>query len=188
MPILYIALGRRLGYPLKLVTTKQHLFMRWDSPKERFDMDATGKGLDKKDDDYYVKWPFPITEQEIREQDYLKSLSTCEELSVFFSIRGACLTEAGRLADATASFDVAYHRAPNWKGNQIMLAEAQQRQQGMSASQLVLLQQDRNRATPIDPAESDPTRQIRNSPNSPQTALPPDPNPLSQVQSPIRSP
>jgi len=35
MPILYVALGRRLGYPLKLVSTKEHLFMRWDSPTER---------------------------------------------------------------------------------------------------------------------------------------------------------
>ena len=51
MPVLYIALGRRLGYPLKLVTTKQHLFMRWDSPTEQFDMDATAKGLNKYDDE-----------------------------------------------------------------------------------------------------------------------------------------
>jgi hypothetical protein len=83
MPVLYIALGRRLGYPLKLVTTKQHLFMRWDSPTERFNMDATGKGLDKYDDEHYKRWPFPISEQDIKEQDYLKSLSSREELSVF---------------------------------------------------------------------------------------------------------
>ena len=35
MPVLYAALGRRLGYPLKLVTTKGHLFVRWDSATER---------------------------------------------------------------------------------------------------------------------------------------------------------
>lgn len=87
MPVLYIALARRLGYPLKLVTTRQHLFMRWDSPAERFNMDATGKGLEKYGDEHYKQWPFPITEQEIREQDYLKSLSAQEELSVFLSIR-----------------------------------------------------------------------------------------------------
>ena len=45
MPILYLALGRRLDYPLKLVKAKGHLFMRWDSPSEKFDMDATGKGF-----------------------------------------------------------------------------------------------------------------------------------------------
>ena len=47
MPVLYIALGRRLDYPLKLVKAKAHLFMRWDSPTEKCDMDATGKVLDK---------------------------------------------------------------------------------------------------------------------------------------------
>src|SRR5206468_2087766 len=88
----------------------------WDSPTERFDMDATGKGLDKHDDEYYKKWPFAITEQEIKEQDYLKSLSPREELSVFLSIRGACLTEADRLAEATKAFEAAYHLAPNWMG------------------------------------------------------------------------
>jgi hypothetical protein len=127
MPVLYVALARRLGYPVKLVTTKEHLFMRWDSPTEKFDMDATGKGLDKYDDDFYKKFPFPITEQEIKEEGYLKSLSSAEELSVFLSIRGQCLMEAGRLTEAMASFRVAYLREPNWKGNQIMLADAQQR-------------------------------------------------------------
>jgi len=134
MPVLYIALGRRLGYPLKLVTTRQHLFMRWDSPTERFDMEATGKGLEKYDDEHFRNWPFPITEQEIKEQDHLKSLSTREELSVFLSVRGLCLTEAGRLAEATASFEAAYRFAPNWKGNQVMLAEARQRQQQQAVS------------------------------------------------------
>src|SRR5262245_61608540 len=29
MPVLYVAVGRRLGYPLKLVQTRGHLFFRW---------------------------------------------------------------------------------------------------------------------------------------------------------------
>src|SRR5439155_19523494 len=79
------------------------------------------------DDDHYKKWPSPITEQEIKDQCYLKSLSTREELSVFLSIRGACLTEAGRLPEATATFEAAYRFAPNWEANQRMLAEARER-------------------------------------------------------------
>lgn len=191
MPVLYIALARRLGYPLKLVTTKQHLFMRWDSPTERFNMDATGKGLEKYDDDYYKKWPFPIAEQEIKEQDYLKSLSPREELSVFLSIRGACLTEAGRLAEATATFDAAYRRAPNWTGNQVMLAEAQRRQQGLPMGHLVLLQPGMSRAKPTTPLEPDPLRQIPspwNYAESPNPVFVPSPNPLSQIQNPKKTP
>jgi len=30
MPVLYVAVGRRLGYPLKLVATDSHVFARWD--------------------------------------------------------------------------------------------------------------------------------------------------------------
>lgn len=127
MPVLYIALGRRLGYPLKLVTTKHHLFMRWDGPTEQFDMDATAKGINKYDDEYYKKFPFPITEQEIKEEGYLKSLSPREELSVFLSIRGLCLTEAGRLTEAANSFNIAYKLVPYWRGNQVMPSEAQRR-------------------------------------------------------------
>lgn len=44
MPVLCAALGRRLGYPLKLVTTKAHLFIRWEDDKERFNLEATGRG------------------------------------------------------------------------------------------------------------------------------------------------
>jgi hypothetical protein len=168
MPVFYIALGRRLGYPLKLATTRQHLFMRWDSPTERFDMDATGKGLDRYDDEYYKKWPFPITEQEIQEEGYLKSLSPSEELSVFFAIRAACLNENGFYSDAAGAFQAAYQYAPNWKGNQVMMAHAQRRQRpvGLAAQpQAVVFQQQG--ANPSIPADPSPFQQMPNSRKSP---------------------
>jgi hypothetical protein len=131
MPVLNIALGRRLGYPLKLVTTKQHLFVRWDSPTETFDMDATGKGVSHSDDSVYRQWPFPINDEEIKAEGYLKSLSPQEELSVFMSIRGMCQAENGLMADAAESFKAAYQLQPAWRGNQILFARAQQIQNPM---------------------------------------------------------
>lgn len=168
MPVFYIALGRRLGYPLKLVATKQHLFMRWDTPTERFDMDSTGKGLDRYDDDYYKKWPFPITEQEIQEEGYLKSLSPSEELSVFFAIRAACLKENGYYADAGVAFQAAYQYAPYWKANQAMLAYAQRKQRAVgmpSPPQAVVFQQQG--MNPNIPADPSPFQQIPSSRKSP---------------------
>lgn len=38
MPVLYSAVGRRLGYPLKLVTIKGHLFVRWEGAGERLNV------------------------------------------------------------------------------------------------------------------------------------------------------
>jgi hypothetical protein len=43
MPVLYVAVGRRLGYPLKLVTTKGHLFVRWEGAGERFSLGSDGR-------------------------------------------------------------------------------------------------------------------------------------------------
>ena len=124
MPILYLALGRRLGYPLKLVTTKAHLFLRWESETERFNLEATGRGMNRYDDEHYKQWPFPLTEQEIAENGYLKSLTPAEELAVFLSIRSQCLRENGRLAEAERALAEAVRRAPNVKGYRLLLAEA----------------------------------------------------------------
>jgi len=126
MPVLYIALARRLGYPVKLVTTKAHLFMRWDGSTERFDMDATGKGLNEYNDDHFKQWPFPVTEQDIKDDGYLQSLTAAQELSVFLRIRAFCLREAGRLNEARAAHVAALKLEPNWRGNQVLLAQADQ--------------------------------------------------------------
>ena len=108
---------------------------------------------------------------------------------MFLAIRGACLTEAGRLAEATSSFEMAYRLAPNWKGNQVMLAEARRRQQGLPAAQLVLVRQEMNRARQVNPLEPDPMRQIGNPGNHPQAPIfSPGPNPLPQIQDPTRTP
>jgi len=125
MPVLYVALGRRLGYPLKLVTTKGHLFVRWDGPTERFNLDATGQGLNRHDDEYYRHWPFPVTNAEIQEHGYLKSLDAAEELAVFLSIRGHCLEQAGRYAEAINSYEHAVRLRPASRDQQWLLAQAQ---------------------------------------------------------------
>ena len=106
IPVLIVAIGRRLGYPLSLVTTKSHLFARWESPdgKERFNIEASSRGLNCFPDEYYKKWPYPLTETEINTFGYLKSLTAVEELSVFLETRGLCLLQNGRLVDAELAF------------------------------------------------------------------------------------
>ena len=98
MPVLYVAIGRRLGYPLRLATTKSHLFIRWEGAGERFDLEATGKGMNRDDDEHFKQWPYPVTEEEIQADGYLKSLTPVEELALFLSLRGHCLKEAGRMS------------------------------------------------------------------------------------------
>ena len=114
MPVAYVAVGRRLGYPMKLVTAKAHLFARWESPdgKARLNLEATSQGLNCFPDEYYHRWPVPMTPQEIASGQYLKSLTPVEELAVFLSARGHCLEVSGRLAEAQVAHAHAHALAP----------------------------------------------------------------------------
>jgi tetratricopeptide (TPR) repeat protein len=95
-----------------LVTTKGHLFVRWESGGERFNIEVAGRGVNRFEDDYYRHWPFEISAAEEAAEGYLKSLSPAEELAVFLSIRGMCLRESGRLAEAAESFAAAARLSP----------------------------------------------------------------------------
>ena len=126
MPVLYVAIGRRLGYPLKLVTTKAHLFARWESPdgKGRFNIEATNQGLNCFPDEYYRTWPVPVSDEEVKRGTYLKSLTPAEELAVFLSARGHCLEAAGRLPEAELAHAQAHALAPAWPVYLAFLASA----------------------------------------------------------------
>jgi len=112
LPVLYVAVGRRLGYPLKLVAAKNHLFVRWENERERLNIEATTQGLTTFDDDYYRRWPFPMTPEEERTERYLTSLTPAEELSVFLSLRTQCLLAAGRWTEALSSQERVCRLAP----------------------------------------------------------------------------
>jgi hypothetical protein len=124
MPVLYIAIGRRLGYPLKLATTKAHLFIRWEGNGERFNLEATGKGMNRYDDEHYKQWPFPVTEEEMRADGYLKSLTPQEELALFLSIRGHCLMAAQCYAEAQTNYANAAQLAPDLRGYRLLQQNA----------------------------------------------------------------
>jgi hypothetical protein len=83
--VFYVAVGRRLGYPLFLVTTRNHLFVRWEEGETKLNVEATARGFVTYDDAHYRQWPFPVTEAEIQANRYLKSLTPPEELACFWS-------------------------------------------------------------------------------------------------------
>jgi len=113
MPVLYVAVGRRLGYPLKLVTTKAHVFVRWDDERERFNIEPTGNGgTDSYDDEHYRNWPEEWTEAEAKANRYLISLSAAEELAQFLANRGHCLLDNGHAKEAFDAYAMARKLAP----------------------------------------------------------------------------
>ena len=112
MPVLYVALARRLGYPVSLATTKGHLFARWEGRGERFNVECIGRGMNRYDDAHYRQWPFVLSDQEIQENAYLRSLTPAGEAAVFLSLRAECLREAGRLEEARQCYAGAARLAP----------------------------------------------------------------------------
>jgi hypothetical protein len=114
MPVLHAAVGRKLGYPIYLCCAKGHVLCRWESPdgRERFNIDACGRGLSTLPDAYYMQWPMPIAESEVLRGHYLRNLEPAEELALFMTTRGHCLKDRGLHMDAIAAYGEAHRLAP----------------------------------------------------------------------------
>lgn len=114
MPVLYVAVGRRLGYPLRLVVTKGHVFARWDDEAsgEQFNIEGTNRGLSTPDDEHYRNWPYELSKQERTNDWFLRSLAPAEELAVFLMQRGHCLEDTGRWGEAYEAYGAAHRLAP----------------------------------------------------------------------------
>lgn len=108
LPILYAAVGRRLGYPLKVVaargTTYGHLFARWDDPHgECFNIEVNNKGFDCPPDDHYRTGLYTSRPDWEWSGTVLKSMTPQEELAAFMSQRSGCWGhEGGKRLEAEA--------------------------------------------------------------------------------------
>jgi len=162
LPVLYLAVGRRLGYPLKLVPTKGHLFVRWEDAGKRFNVECTSRGVCIYDDGHYRQWPVPLEADE-EESGYLKSLTAVETLAVFMNLRGHCLLASGRIDEGLKAHLTAAQLAPESQICRQVLAEAQTEQRQKT---------ERVRWSKALPPPASPARRSV------------DPNPLNQVQNP----
>jgi len=116
MPVLYVAIGRRLGYPLYLVATRGHCFVRWQSKdgKVRFNMEASGQGMSCHSDDYYKAWPYTLTQDELDSGIFLRNLTSAEELAAFLDLRGNVLDALpNRMPEAELAYAEAHALMPN---------------------------------------------------------------------------
>ncbi|MFA7237725.1 MAG: transglutaminase family protein [Phycisphaeraceae bacterium] len=116
MPVMYVAIGRRLGYPLKLVTTEGHVFVRWEGTEHsnpdfrgrgRFNIETTS-GFMGYPDDYYKTWPFKLTDEQVRTNGHLLSLSPSEEFAQFLASRGHCAIDNDLTGFAARCYENAY--------------------------------------------------------------------------------
>lgn len=114
MSVMFTAIGRRLGFPMKLVLAKTHVFGRWEDPVtgERFNIEGTRARFSWHPDSYYRNWPDTITDAEVKQGWYMKSLTPAEELAMFLQNRGYALMDNGRFSEAEAAFTHSRRLAP----------------------------------------------------------------------------
>jgi tetratricopeptide (TPR) repeat protein len=106
IPVLVVAIGRRLGYPLKLVSNPYHLFVRWESPGggERFNIEASNDGgMNRYPDDHYKSWPRPMTDAQLRCGCYLDCFTPADELALCLISRTWTLERYDRLTECLPS-------------------------------------------------------------------------------------
>ncbi|HVC92882.1 MAG TPA: hypothetical protein VND64_04280 [Pirellulales bacterium] len=151
MPVLYVAVGRRLGYPLKLVESRGHLFMRWDDPAgkclgypEVLNIEGAGEGIALYPDSHYRQWPEPWTADDETGGWFLKSLTPREELAAFLVTRAACLEDNRRLPEAVQAYIWARDLAPH-DGRYVQLAANRANRLAFQRQQEVVLLMEINR-------------------------------------------
>jgi hypothetical protein len=118
MPVLYVAVGRRLGYPLYLVSAKAHCFARWDDGRTRLNMEGTTRGFGTYTDEEYKTFPLKSSDQEIAANRLLVSKSPSEELACFLSARSECALLMSRYDHADWCIRQAARLAPNIRAYQ----------------------------------------------------------------------
>ncbi len=106
LPVVYTAVGRRLGYPLMLAETKTHLFCRWDALPwgECFNIEASGEGVSFFEDDHYQTGRFEMRPETIDACGYLESLSPRAEVASFMGQRGACWMQERNYGEAATAY------------------------------------------------------------------------------------
>jgi hypothetical protein len=116
LPTFAIAVGRRLGYPLKLILVPNHTLYRWDDGKEVFNLQPHEAGGEVKEDEYFHTWPRKWDEFDYdinaRTKVWLHSLTPKKEASKFLCNRALMLRDTGRHREALQALDAAARSTP----------------------------------------------------------------------------
>jgi len=115
LPVIFVAIGRRLGWPMHLAVAKRHVLCQWvhDGSRRNLEGSCPGGG-DTYPDEHYYRWPAPLTRDELASGRYLRPLNAAESLALFLETRGHCLVDNGRFDEAHEAYAAAYRLAPNW--------------------------------------------------------------------------
>lgn len=115
LPVLFVAIGRRLGYPMHLAVANGHVFCQWVDDQGRINLEGSCRGGgDARPDEHFLKWPYPLTPAMLASGRYLRPLTPNEELALFLETRGHCLNDNNRFTEARVAYEQALQVAPTW--------------------------------------------------------------------------
>lgn len=116
LPVLFVAIGRRLEWPMHLAVAKRHVFVQWINPNgTHLNLEGSCPGGGKMyPDDYYHYWPGALTREEQVSGRYLRPLSDAECIALFLETRGHCLVDNRRYEEAREAYAAAKEFAPTW--------------------------------------------------------------------------
>lgn len=87
MPLLFLVMSQRLGYPVSAVLLPQHMFLRYSAiPTAEFDMEVTSDGDIFRESGFYAREKDSgVTERGIKSGSYMKALTKKETLAALLS-------------------------------------------------------------------------------------------------------
>ena len=106
MPVLYMAVAHRLGWPLKAVVAGDHMWCRWDDGKKRFNLEATsttagsGEGSFSTPPDKAYRTDLNIPAKAVEVGSDLATLTARQTLGVYLQQRSGYFRETGKWAEA----------------------------------------------------------------------------------------
>lgn len=102
MPVIYIALGEEMGYPIKGVNAEDHFFCRWEGNGYVSNIEATNGG-EEFTDEFYKK-DLGVTDEQLASGAYMKTLSKRELIGNFFFARASFYSATGQAEKAIDDF------------------------------------------------------------------------------------
>ncbi len=123
MPYLYVAIGRRLGYPVSIAGAYTHSYVYYDEGNgKHFNVEATeDRGFVTLSDDEYRNppWGAPSDPDYYKTHDLLQPLSNKESMAHLLGSRAAVFRSAGLHDEEAKTWENAaryFPDTPTWKG------------------------------------------------------------------------
>ena len=115
MPVLHVALGWRLGWPVSLACANNHLFCRYDDGKVTHNIEATafGRGGFRSHPDEYYREQYHIPGIAVACGSDLRAVTPREMLGLFVAIRAMHFASVRQMREAEAGLLLARYLFPH---------------------------------------------------------------------------